>query len=159
MPASATAFFSNFHNNGIESMSTATTIQAHIRYEVIEDTKHQLVVIEFLSHEITSPACARELGEQLQSLLRPRVPQYFIIDCAGVRSLGNTAFSEIVSFVRKARPVWVCNLDNSLRLGSTMVGLDNWAKFAANRRAAVKEAERTAQWDEEDTVDYPGGTR
>ncbi len=137
-------------------MSTATTGQTHIAYELIEGTNHQVVIIEFLSHHITSPAHARELGEQLCSLLRPRPSQYFVLDCAGVRSLGSTAFSEILTFVHKARPVWFCNLDGSLRLGASLIGLDNWAKFAADRRAAIKEAERTARWDEEDTVDYPG---
>jgi hypothetical protein len=30
-------------------MSTTTTMQAHIAYELIENTKHQVVVIEFVS--------------------------------------------------------------------------------------------------------------
>ena len=136
-------------------MSTATTIQAHIAYELIEGTNHQVVVIEFVSHDIASPAHALELGDQLNSLIRPRSPRYFIIDFAGVRAMGSTAFSEIVSFVQKARPVWVCNLDATLRLGASLIGLDNWVRFAANRRAAIKDAERTAQWDAEDTADYP----
>jgi anti-anti-sigma regulatory factor len=136
-------------------MSTTATIPAHIACEVIEHRKHQILVIEFLSHDFASPQRARELGQQLQSLINPRPPQYFVIDCAGVRLLGRTAFSEIVSFVKKARPVWICNLDHSLRLGAALVGLENWARFAANRRAGVKEAERTAQWDEQDTIDYP----
>jgi anti-anti-sigma regulatory factor len=144
---------------GDESMSTATAVQAHIAYELIEDTKHQVVVIEFSIHDLTSPVLARELGEQLSSLIRPQALQYFVLDFAGVRALGSTAFSEIVSFVHKARPVWVCNLDGSLRLGAALTGLDNWARFAANRRAAITEAERTARWDEEDTVDYPAWTR
>jgi len=136
-------------------MSTATTIQAHIAYELIEDANHQVVIIEFLSHDIVSPAHARELGEQLQSLIRPQPHQYFVIDCAGVGSLGSTAFSELVSFVHKANAAWVCNLDNTLRFGAALVGLDNWARFAANRRAAIEEAERSARWDEEDALDNP----
>ena len=87
-------------------MSTATPIQAHIAYELIEDTNHDVVVIEFASHNIASPVHARELGEQLNSLIRPQTRQYFVIDFAGVRALGSTAFSEIVSFVHKAMPVW-----------------------------------------------------
>jgi anti-anti-sigma regulatory factor len=136
-------------------VSTATAIQAHIAYAAIEHSKHQVVVIEFLSHEITSPASARELGEQLQSLIRFGIHQYFVIDCARVKSLGSTAFSEIASFVHKARPVWICNLDHTLRFGAALVGLENWVKFAVNRDVGVKEAERTARWDEEETVDYP----
>ena len=96
-------------------MSTATAIQAHIAYDLIEGSNHEVVIIDFASHEIASPAHARELGEQLESLIRPRSLQYFVIDFAAVRSLGNTAFSELVSFVRKAMPVWVCNLDETDR--------------------------------------------
>ena len=129
-------------------MLTTTADQAHIAYELIEDTKHQVMVIEFMTHEITSPAHARELGEQLRSLIRPRPPQYFVIDCAGVRSLGSTAFSEIVSFVHKARPVWVCNLDQSLRLGASLVGLDNWR--GSRPAAALRFRKRKGP---------PGGTR
>ncbi len=137
-------------------MLTATAIQAHIAYEVIEDPKYQVVVIEFLSHDITSPAAARELGQQLQSLIRPAgLPQYMVMDFAGVRSLGSSAFSEVLSFVRMSKPVWICNLDHALRLGAALVGLDNWARFAGDRRAAVTVAEQTARWDEEETVDYP----
>ena len=140
-------------------MLTATTTQTHIAYELIENTNHQVVIIEFLSHDIASPAQARELGEQLQSLIRPQLVQYFVINCAGVQSLGSTAFSEIVSFVHRARPVWVCNLDFMLHFGAALVGLDNWARFAVNRRAAIEDAERTAQSDEEDGVDQSAWTR
>jgi anti-anti-sigma regulatory factor len=136
-------------------MSTATTMQAHIAYELIEDTNHDVVVIDFMSREITSTIHARELGEQLNSLIRPDSLQYFIIDFANVRSLGSTGFGEIVRFVRKAGPVWVCNLDPTLRLGACLIGLDECAKFAVNRRVAIKEAARTARADEDDTVDYP----
>jgi anti-anti-sigma regulatory factor len=140
---------------GGDFMSTVTTIQAHIAYELIEDTNHDVVIIEFLSQDIASPVHARELGEQLGSLIRPDSLQYFIIDFAKVRSLGSTAFGEIVSFVRKATPVWVCNLDATLRLGASLIGLDDCAKFAANRRVAINEAIKAARMDEEDTVDYP----
>ena len=73
-------------------MSTATNISAHIACEVIRATKYQVVVIQFLSHEITSPAHARELGEQLHSLIRPQPPQYFVIDCCGRQGTGEHGF-------------------------------------------------------------------
>ena len=137
-------------------MSTATSIEAHITYDLIEATDHQVVIIDFASHDIASPAHARELGEQLDSLIRPRSLQYFVIDFAAVRSLGNTAFSELVSFVRKARAVWVCNLDEKLRLGAFLSGLDDCATIVANRHAAIEQAEETAREAVEETVDFPG---
>ncbi len=136
-------------------MSTATTVEAHIAYELIEDTNHDVMVIEFVSHDFSSPVHALELGEQLDSLIRPGVEQYFVIDFAEVRSLGSTAFAEILSFVRKAKPVWICNLDETLWLGASLIGLDDCAEFAANRRAAFDKAAKAARRDEEDTVDWP----
>jgi len=140
-------------------MSIATASQAHIAYESIEDTNHELVVIKFVNHDIVSPRDAREFGDELHSLIRPQAHQYFVIDFAGVRALGNSAFGEIVSFGHKTRPVWVCNLDHTLRLGASLIGVDNWVRFAANRRAAIEDAEKTARWDEEDTVDWPARAR
>jgi anti-anti-sigma regulatory factor len=133
-------------------MSTATTAQDHIAHELIEGTNHQVVVIDFLSPDVTSPIEARDLGAQLRLLIRPQRPQYFVIDFAGVRSLGDSAFSEILSFVHDAKPVWLCNLDNSLWRVAYLIGLDNWVKCAANRHMAIAEAQRTAGWDEEDSV-------
>jgi anti-anti-sigma regulatory factor len=129
-------------------------MQAHIAYELIKDTNHDVVVIEFESYDFASPVQARELGEQLNSLIQSHSLQYFVIDFAKVRTLGSTAFGEIVSFVRKATPVWVCNLDETLRLGASLSGLDDCAQFAANRHVAINKAARTARRDEEDTVDY-----
>jgi anti-anti-sigma regulatory factor len=142
-----------FKNEGDEAMPTSTTTSAHIAYEMIDNPKHQVVVVEFRTREIAGPSQARELGQQLHSLINPRALQYFVIDCAGVRSLGSTAFSEIMSFVEAAKPVWLCNLTGALRIGAALVGLDSAARFAANRRAAVKEAELTARYDQEETVD------
>jgi len=136
-------------------MSTTTTIQAHIAYELIDDHNPDVVVIEFLSQGIVGPFHARELGEQLDSLIRPDLPRNFVIDFGNVRSLGSTAFAEIVSFARKAGRLCVCNLQQNLRLGAALVGLNDCAEFAANRRAAINETRRAAMCDQEDTVDYP----
>jgi anti-anti-sigma regulatory factor len=134
-------------------MSTATTVHAHIEYELIEHANHQVLIIDFLSPEIGTSGHARELGEQLHSLIRSRSHQYFVIDFAGARSLGSTAFSEIASFAHKAKSVWACNLNDKLKLGAAFVGLNTCARFAVNRLAAIEEAERTARSDKEKPVD------
>jgi anti-anti-sigma regulatory factor len=136
-------------------MSTTTTIQAHIAYELIDDHNPDVVAIEFLSHEIAGPFHACQLGEQLDSLIRPDLPQNFVIDFGNVRSLGSSAFAEIVSFAQKVGRLCVCNMQENLRLGASLVGLDECAGFAANRRAAINKIRRAARCDEEDTVDYP----
>jgi anti-anti-sigma regulatory factor len=136
-------------------MSIATPIQAHIAYELIDDTHPDIVAIEFLSHEIAGTLHARELGEQLDSLIRSDLPRIFVIDFGNVRSLGSTAFGEIASFAHKVPSVYVCNLPNQLQLGATLIGLDDCAEIAASRRAAINAARRAAMRDEDDTIDYP----
>ena len=78
-----------------------------------------------------------------------------MIDFANVRSLGSTAFGEIVSFARKVRQVSVCNLQDDLRLGASLIGLDEFVDLAATRRAAINLARRVAMRGQEDTADYP----
>ena len=136
-------------------MSTTTTIQAHIAYELIDDHDPEIVVLEFLSPEIVSFSQARELGEQLDSLIGPGLPQNFVIDFGNVRLLGSTAYGEIVQFARKAGRLVICNLKDDLRLGAALIGLDDFVEFAADRRSAINLARRAAMRDPEDTVDYP----
>jgi anti-anti-sigma regulatory factor len=136
-------------------MSPTTTIQAHIAYELMDDTNPEVVAIELLSQEIVGPVQARELGEQLDSLIRPGLAQNFVIDFGNVRSLGSTAFGEIVTFAQKVGRLYVCNMQKNLRLGAALIGLDDWAEYATNRRVAINGARRAAKPGEEDTVDYP----
>jgi anti-anti-sigma regulatory factor len=137
-------------------MSIAAPIQAHIAYELIDDTSPEVLVVEFSSHEIAGTLQAHELGEQLDSLIRPDLPGNFVIDFGNIRSLGSTAFGEIVSFAHKVRRLYVCGMDGNLRLGAALIGLDDCAEFAANRRSAINAARRHAMRGEDDTVDYPG---
>jgi anti-anti-sigma regulatory factor len=136
-------------------MSTNTSTQAHIAYELIDDTDPSVVVIEFLSQEIAGPCQAHELAEQLESLIRPELPQSFVINFGKVRSLGSTAFGEIVSFAHKVGGVHICEIGDHLRIGAALIGLDECAEFATNRRAAINGARRNAIRGAEETVDYP----
>jgi hypothetical protein len=81
-------------------MSTTPITQAHITYEAIGDDGPEVIVIEFLSHEIPGPLQAHELAAQLEWLIRPDLPHNFVIDFANVKALGSTAFGVIADFVR-----------------------------------------------------------
>jgi anti-anti-sigma regulatory factor len=136
-------------------MSTATNIQAHIAYELIGDTSPAVVAIEFLSHVIADPAHAHELGEQLDSLIRPDLPRNFVIDFANVRSVGSSAFGAIVAFALRAGQVRVCNIHGTLRLGAALSGLDECTEYAISRQAAINLAWKASSRDLEDTDEYP----
>src|SRR6185312_824745 len=136
-------------------MSAEPFTQSHIAYDAIGDDRPEVVVIEFLSHEIPGPHQAHELAEQLDSLIRPDLPRNYVIDFAHVRGLGSTAFAEIADFVRRAGRVRFCNLDHILRLGASLIGLDDWVEFTDSRQRAIRAARRDWMRGEEDTVDYP----
>ncbi len=143
-------------------MSTTSPVQAHINYEVIGDHQPEVLLIEFMSAAIVDPVQARELGEQLDSLVRNDLPRQIVLDFKGVRALGSTAFGEIDSFARMVRgwngEVRVCNLRDTLRLGAALIGLDAHADYAENRQWAVYQARKSAMRGEEDTVDYPASS-
>ncbi len=136
-------------------MSTVTSIQAHIAYVLIGDTSPAVVAIEFVSHVISDAAHAHELGEQLDSLIRPDLPRNLVIDFANVRSLGSSAFGAIVAFARKAGHVKVCNIHGTLRLGAALSGLDECTEYAISRQAAINLAWKASSQNLEDTDEYP----
>ncbi len=140
-------------------MSTTSAVQAHINCELIGEPWPEVVVIEFMSADILDPIHARELGEQLSSLVRDDLPPQTVLDFRGVRALGSTAFGEIVSFALSVRGrngrVLVCNLPDTLRLGAALIGLDGHADFFPSRQWAIYQARKNAKRGEEDTVDYP----
>ncbi len=136
-------------------MPTAPITHAHIAYQAIEEDQPEVLVVEFLSPEIAGPLQARELGEQLDSLIRPGFPRNFVLDFTHARSLGSTAFAEIAQFVRRAGRVRFCNLDHMLRLGASLIGLDDQVEFSPSRAQAIRSALRDWRRGEEDTVDYP----
>ena len=44
---------------------------------------------------------ADELGEQLESLIRPELPRNYVLDFGNVRSFGSSVFGALAGFVRR----------------------------------------------------------
>jgi anti-anti-sigma regulatory factor len=136
-------------------MSAPIKIQAHIAYQLIDASKPEVVVVEFMTDQLIDPVRARELADQLESLIRPGFPRTFVIDFGNVRSLGSRGFGAIVSFARQVDRLFVCDLRDHLRLGSALSGLDQCAQFFTDRRTAINEARRAAMDGVDGTADYP----
>jgi anti-anti-sigma regulatory factor len=140
-------------------MSTTSTTQAHIDYELIDGWEPAVVVIGFVDRAISDPVHAHELGEQLDSLIRSDLPLNFVIDFKNVEALGSTAFGEVRAFARRVRwwggSVRTCNIQDSLQLGAALIGLDEYAEFSSSLRTAIHEARKSAKRREPDVVYYP----
>jgi anti-anti-sigma regulatory factor len=124
-------------------MSNTSTTHAHIAYELIDELEPKVVVIEFQSRAVADSGHAGELGEQLRSLLRPDLPCRYVIDFKNIRTLGSSAFAEIARFARQVRncggQVKVCGLDEMVRLGAGLIGLDEEAESADDRLSAIQD--------------------
>ena len=116
-----------------------------IAIDSTEDNHPKVTVIEFLVHAVGDPTAAAHLGQQLSSLIRPELPNQFVLDFKNVRTFSSTAFGALVSFVLKVRhsggKVKICNMDNFVRFGADVIRLGDYADFAASRQTAIDEFE------------------
>ncbi len=98
-------------------------------------------VVEFLSHSIADPDHATELSRQLASLVRPELPNRFVLDFKNVRAFSSTAFGALVGFVLKVRKAGgialICNMDEFVRFGADIIRLGDYAPIFADRQAAL----------------------
>ena len=112
---------------------------AHISYERIDRPRAGLV--EFLSHSIADPEHSAELSRQLASLVRPELPNRYVLDFKNVRTFSSTGFGALVSFVLKVRKaggqVIICNMDEFVRFGADIIRLGDYAPIVADRQAAL----------------------
>lgn len=112
---------------------------AHVAYETIDQPR--AVIVEFLSHEVADPEHASELGRQLSSLVRPDLPNRYVLDFQKVRNLSSTAFGALVGFVLKVSKlgglVVICNMDQFVRFGADIIRLGDYAPIVTDRHAAL----------------------
>jgi anti-anti-sigma factor len=112
---------------------------AHISYERIDHPRASLV--EFLSHSIADPEHSTELSRQLASLVRPEVPNRYVLDFKNVRTFSSTGFGALVAFVIKVREaggqVVICNMNEFVRFGADIIRLGDYAPIVADRQAAL----------------------
>jgi anti-anti-sigma factor len=113
---------------------------ALIAYDRVEHPRAS--VVEFLSHSIADPDHATELSRQLTSLVRPELPDRFVLDFHAVRSFSSTAFGALVGFVLKVRKAGgialICNMDEFVRFGADIIRLGDYAPIVGSRQEALE---------------------
>ena len=72
----------------------------------------------------------------------------YVLDFAGVKAMGSTAFCEIAIFARRVRwwggQITACNLDSGLSLGASLSGLVDHVGFAESLQTAVNKSREDA---------------
>ena len=136
-------------------MSARNTIGSHIAYELIDDRMRDAVLVEFVDPELTEPqqraswvkSSTRCFGKTSRGISSSTLGTSGALDSAAVRAMRRVA--------HRVDRLFVCNVRDSMRLGTGLGGLDDCAEFVADRRTAINEARKAAMGDEEETVDYP----
>jgi len=112
---------------------------AHIGYELIDDPR--AVIVDFLSHSVADPDHSSQLSRQLASLVRPELPNRYVLDFKDVRAFSSTGFGALVGFVLKVRKaggqILICNMDEFVRFGADIIRLGDYAPIVADRQAAL----------------------
>jgi anti-anti-sigma factor len=112
---------------------------AHISYELIDTPR--AAIVEFLSHSIADPEHSSELSRQLATLVRPELPNRYVLDFKSVRAFSSTGFGALVAFVLKVRKVGgqvlICNMDEFVKFGADIIRLGDYAPIVADRQAAL----------------------
>jgi anti-anti-sigma factor len=112
---------------------------AHISYELIDSPR--ATIVDVISHSIGDPEHAAELSRQLALLVRPELPNRYVLDFNKVRTFSSTGFGALVAFVLKVRKtggqVLICNMDEFVRFGADIIRLGDYAPIVANRQAAL----------------------
>ena len=112
---------------------------AHISYELIDTPR--AAIVEFLSHSIADPEHSSELSRQLATLVRPELPNRYVLDFKSVRTFSSTGFGALVAFVLKVRKagglVLICNMDEFVKFGADIIRLGDYSPIVADRQAAL----------------------
>jgi anti-anti-sigma factor len=113
-------------------------------YEIAERGGSRVVVVDLLIQSIGDPAHAARLGQQLSALIRPDLPNRFVLDFHNVKLVGSTAFGALVAFILKVREaggkVAICSMDHFVRFEADVIHMSNYAEFAPDRNTAIDAA-------------------
>jgi anti-sigma B factor antagonist len=111
----------------------------HIRLRMLKD---DVVLVEILTKDLQGPQLAQELGAELTQVTQQNWANRLLVDCGQVRFLSSTGFAVLFGLVKKIkeakRQLKFCKMEQALRLGAEIVGLDKVAEIHETQESAIK---------------------
>ena len=109
----------------------------HIRVSMVKD----VAVVEILTEELHGPALALELGTELAQVAAQEWAKRMLVNFQRVSFLSSTGFATLFKLVTRAkaegRQVKLCGMEEGVRLGAEIVGLDKLVEIHESERAAL----------------------
>jgi anti-sigma B factor antagonist len=104
-------------------------------------TVNDVVLVEIITDDVQGPALAQELGAELARVAAQDWAKKLLIDFKRVRYLSSTGFAEIFRVVKAFKAaggqIKLCNMDQKIRLGAEIVGLEQVVEICATESAAM----------------------
>jgi anti-anti-sigma factor len=110
----------------------------HLRLSMVKD----VAVVEIRTRDLQGPRLARELSTELALVTAQEWARRLLVDFRRVSYLGSTGFAALFKLVARARAegreVKLCGMENGVRLGAEIVGLQKLVEIHDDEAAAMR---------------------
>ena len=110
----------------------------HLRLSMVMD----VAVVEIRTRDLQGPMLAQELGTELALVAAQEWARRLLVDFRRVTHLGSTGFAALSKLLSRARAegreVRLCGMENGVRLGAEIVGLQKLVEIHDDEATALR---------------------
>jgi len=110
----------------------------HLRLSMVKD----VAVVEIRTRDLQGPILAQELGTELALVAAQEWARRLLVNFRRVTYISSTGFAALFKLVRRARAegreVKLCGMENGVRLGAEIVGLQKLVEIHDDEAAALR---------------------
>ena len=110
----------------------------HLRLSMVKD----VAVVEIRTRDLHGPMLARELSAELALVTAQEWARRLLVDFRGVAYISSTGFAALFKLLSRARAegreVKLCGMENGVRLGAEIIGLQKLVEIHDDEAAALR---------------------
>ena len=110
----------------------------HLRLSMVND----VAVVEIRTRDLQGPILAQELGTELALVAAQEWAQRLLVNFRRVTYVSSTGFAALFKLVSRARAegreVKLCGMENGVRLGAEIIGLQKLVEIHDDEAAALR---------------------
>ena len=110
----------------------------HLRLSMVKD----VAVVEIRTRDLLGPILAQELGTELALVAAQEWARRLLVDFRRVTYVSSTGFAALFKLLSRARAegrqVKLCGMENGVRLGAEIVGLQKLVEIHDDEAAALR---------------------
>ena len=110
----------------------------HLRLSMVKD----VAVVEIRTRDLRGPMLAQELGTELALVTVQEWARRLLVNFRRVTSVSSTGFAALFKLLSRARAegreVKLCGMENGVRLGAEIIGLQKLVEIHDDEAAALR---------------------